>query len=56
MRNIDASTWMENPVLQVVESAKDTPTGGSSFTLFTDTVGVDLDSGGETTTKKVAAK
>jgi type IV pilus assembly protein PilN len=56
MRNIDASTWMENPVLQVVESAKDTPTGGSSFTLFTDTVGVDLDTGGETTTKKVAAK
>jgi type IV pilus assembly protein PilN len=56
MRNIDASTWMENPVLQVVESAKDTPTGGASFTLFTDTVGVDLDTGGETTTKKVAAK
>jgi type IV pilus assembly protein PilN len=56
MRNIDASTWMANPVLQVVEAAKDTPTGGSSFTLFTDTVGVDLDNGGDTTTKKVAAK
>jgi type IV pilus assembly protein PilN len=62
MRNIDASTWMDNPVLQVVEAAKDAPTGGSSFTLFTDTVGVDLDSGGSSTVKgpgaakKVAAK
>jgi type IV pilus assembly protein PilN len=56
MRNIDASTWMDNPVLQVVESAKDSPTGGSSFTLFTDMVGVDLDNTGETTVKKVAAK
>jgi type IV pilus assembly protein PilN len=56
MRNIDASVWMNNPVLQVVEAAKDSPTGGSSFTLFTDTVGVDLDNSGETTVKKVAAK
>jgi type IV pilus assembly protein PilN len=56
MRNIDASTWMDNPVLQVVESAKDSPTGGSSFTLFTDMVGVDLDNSGESTAKKVAAK
>jgi len=56
MRNIDGSTWMDNPVLQVVESAANSPTGGSSFTLFTDTVGVDLENGGETTVKKVAAK
>jgi type IV pilus assembly protein PilN len=56
MRNIDASTWMANPVLQVVETAQNSPTGGSSFTLFTDMVGVDLDSSGETTGKKVAAK
>jgi type IV pilus assembly protein PilN len=56
MRNIDASVWMDNPVLQVVESAKDSPTGGSSFTLFTDTVGVNLEDGGESTVKKVAAK
>ncbi len=55
MRNIDASTWMDNPVLQVVQSAKDA-TGGSNFTLFTDTVGVNLDNGGEVTHKKVAAK
>ena len=56
MRNIDSSTWMDNPVLQVVESAKDSANGGSSFTLFTDTVGVDLENGGETTVKRVAAK
>ena len=56
MRNIDASTWMSNPVLQVVEAAKDSPTGGSSFTLYADQVGVDLDSGSDTTPKKVAAK
>ena len=56
MRNIDGSSWMDNPVLQVVEAAKDSQTGGSSFTLFTDMVGVDLDSNGETTAKKVAAK
>src|ERR1700690_1538153 len=56
MRNIDTSTWMDNPVLQVVETAKDSPTGGSSFTLTSDVVGVDVDTGGETTVKKVAAK
>jgi type IV pilus assembly protein PilN len=56
MRNIDASTWMDNPQLQVVEAAKDSPTGGSSFTLFTDTVGVNLEDGGQSTVKKVAAK
>jgi type IV pilus assembly protein PilN len=56
MRNIDASVWLDNPQLQVVESAKDSPTGGSSFTLTSDTVGVDLEGGGETTVKKVAGK
>ena len=56
MRNIDASVWMDNPVLQVVESAKDSSTGGSNFTLTSDVVGVDLEHGGETTVKKVAAK
>jgi type IV pilus assembly protein PilN len=56
MRNIDSSVWMDNPVLQVVESAKDSSTGGSNFTLTSDVVGVDLESGGETTVKKVAAK
>jgi len=55
MRNIDASAWMDNPVLQVVESAS-TGTGGSNFTLTADVVGVDLENGGETTVKKVAAK
>jgi type IV pilus assembly protein PilN len=56
MRNIDGSVWMDNPVLQVVESAKDSATGGSNFTLSSDVVGVDLENGGETTVKKVAAK
>jgi type IV pilus assembly protein PilN len=56
MRNIDTSTWMDNPELQVVETAKDSPTGGSSFTVFASTVGVNLEEGGETTVKKAAAK
>jgi type IV pilus assembly protein PilN len=56
MRNIDGSVWMDNPVLQVVESARDSPTGGSNFTLTSDVVGVDLENGGETTVKRVAAK
>src|ERR1700680_226462 len=56
MRNIDASVRMDNPQLQVVESAVNSPTGGSSFTLFADTVGVNLEDGGQSTVKKVAAK
>jgi type IV pilus assembly protein PilN len=56
LRNVDSSTWMDNPVLQVVEAAPSSPTGGYSFTLTSDVVGVDLDNGGETTVKKVAAK
>ena len=56
MRNIDGSTWMENPELQVVEAAKDSATGGgSNFTLTAQTVGVNLEQGGETTVKKKAA-
>jgi hypothetical protein len=43
-------------VLQVVETAQNSPTGGYSFTVTSDVVGVDLDNGGETTVKKVAAK
>jgi type IV pilus assembly protein PilN len=56
MRNIDSSAWMDNPQLQVVESSKDSPTGGSSFTLTSDVIGVDLEGGGETTVKKAAVK
>jgi type IV pilus assembly protein PilN len=56
MRNIDASVWMDNPQLQVVESAKDSPTGGSSFTLTADKVGVNVEDGSASTVKKVAAK
>jgi type IV pilus assembly protein PilN len=56
MRNIDGSMWMDNPQLQVVESAQNSTTGGSSFTLTADKVGVNLEDGGESTVKKVAAK
>ncbi len=56
MRNIDSSSWMDNPQLQVVETSKDSPTGGSSFTLSSDVIGVDVENGGETTVKKVATK
>jgi type IV pilus assembly protein PilN len=56
MRNIDSSSWFDNPVLQVVETSKDAPNGGSNFVLFANTIGVNLDEGGETTVKKVAAK
>ena len=54
MRNIDTSTWMDNPELNVVETAKDSPNGGSNFTVFANTVGVNLDGAGETTVKKAA--
>jgi type IV pilus assembly protein PilN len=37
MRNIDASEWLKNPELEVVESAKG-KAPGSSFTLFADQV------------------
>lgn len=37
MRNIDASQWLKNPELEVVESKKDNPLG-SDFTMFADQV------------------
>jgi type IV pilus assembly protein PilN len=52
MRNIDGATWLANPELQVVESAPSSPTGGSSFVLFANEVGVDLDN--DSSVKKVA--
>ncbi len=54
MRNIDTSTWMDNPELSVVETAKDSTNGGSNFTVYANTVGVNLEEGGETTVKKAA--
>lgn len=41
MRNIDASEWMENPDLEVVETKRGTALG-SDFTLFATQVGVQL--------------
>jgi type IV pilus assembly protein PilN len=38
MRNIDASDWLKNPELEVVQTAKSGSTGGSSFTLTADEV------------------
>ena len=55
MRSIDASQWLTNPVLEVVETAQNSPTGGSSFTLYAETVGVDLDAP-DANSKRMAAK
>lgn len=41
MRNIDASEWLDNPELEVVETQKGN-TLGSDFTLFASQVGVQL--------------
>jgi type IV pilus assembly protein PilN len=53
MRNIDGANWLANPELQVVESAPSSPTGGSSFVLFANETGVDLDTS-DSSAKKVA--
>jgi type IV pilus assembly protein PilN len=42
MRNIDASQWLKNPELEVVESKKDNPLG-SDFTMFADQVATVVD-------------
>lgn len=42
MRNIDASQWLKNPELEVVESKRDNPLG-SDFTLFADQVATLID-------------
>ena len=41
MRNIDASEWLDNPELEVVETQRGS-TLGSDFTLFANQVGVQL--------------
>jgi type IV pilus assembly protein PilN len=38
MRNIDASDWLKNPELEVVQTTKSGAGGGSSFTLTADEV------------------
>ena len=55
MRNIDASVWMDDPVLQVVEAAKSSPSGGSKFVLFVNTVAAGS-GGGKNQRHEVAAK
>jgi type IV pilus assembly protein PilN len=46
MRNIAASQWLRNPELEVVETAKDTTTGGSHFVLDAEQVSVVSDDDG----------
>jgi Tfp pilus assembly protein PilN len=36
MRNIDASQWLADPTLQIVETRAKDSAGGASFTLFAD--------------------
>jgi len=43
MRNIAASQWLRNPELEVVETAKDSATGGSHFVLDAEQVSVATD-------------
>ena len=57
MRNIDSSTWMDNPR---AAGGRDRPRtrrpADRTSRCSANVVGVDLENGGETTVKKVAAK
>jgi type IV pilus assembly protein PilN len=55
MRNIDASQWLADPSLQVVESKGRDPGAGSSFTLFA-TQRSQVPPTDEASAEKVAAK
>jgi type IV pilus assembly protein PilN len=55
MRNIDASQWLKNPELEVVESKKDNPLG-SDFTLFADQVATLTDDSKPATSGKAQAR
>ena len=54
MRNLDASQWLTNPELEVVESKKEN-SFGSDFTLYVDQVAIN-DPGARTATGKPVAK
>jgi type IV pilus assembly protein PilN len=58
MRNIDASEWLSEPALQIVETKDRDATGGANFTLFANqrNYGKPDEEGGEAPAKKVAAK
>jgi len=58
MRNIDASEWLSEPALQIVESKDRDATGGANFTLFANqrNYGKPDEEGDEGPAKKVAAK
>ena len=54
MRNIDASDWLRNPELQVIETRRG-QTGGSAFTLFAEQVSAaDAEESGKSGGKRVA--
>jgi len=57
MRNIAASQWLRNPELEVVETAKDSATGGSRFVLDAEQVSVatDDDTGAKRAPMRTAA-
>jgi type IV pilus assembly protein PilN len=59
MRNIDASEWLKNPELEVIETKKDNALG-SSFTLFADQVTTagadDAQQGNQTPRNNVVAR
>ena len=62
MRNIDASQWLADPTLQIVETRAPGSTGGAAFTLFANQRRVataeeeNSDSGSARARKKAAAK
>jgi type IV pilus assembly protein PilN len=58
MRNIDASEWLSEPALQIVESKDRDATGGANFTLFANqrNYGKPDEEGDTGPAKKVAAK
>jgi type IV pilus assembly protein PilN len=58
MRNIDASEWLSEPALQIVETKDRDATGGANFTLFANqrNYGKPDEEGDAGPAKKVAAK
>ena len=58
MRNIDASEWLSDLALQIVETKDRDGTGGANFTLFANqrNHGTPEEEGGEAPANKVAAK
>jgi type IV pilus assembly protein PilN len=56
MRNLDASEWLADPTLQIVQTRGRDETAGSEFTLFANQRSHAAPEGGEAASNKVAAK